>query len=86
VAKPPPSVELQSADGSLFTGIVIVDRNQPVLMLAARQAVAPRPRPPSPPPYQGSPHTSFQHHLFDEDFDDEEEQARRGEPPQWWRR
>jgi hypothetical protein len=71
-----------SADGSLFTGIVIVDRNRPVVVLAARQAAAPRPRPPNPPPYQGSPNTALQHRLFDE----EEEQARRGENPEWWRR
>jgi hypothetical protein len=80
-ARPPPGVELVSADGSLFTGIVIVDRNRPVLMLAARQACAPRPRPPDPPPYPGSPHTTLQRRLFDE-----EEEARRGETPEWWRR
>jgi hypothetical protein len=90
-----------SADGALFTGIVIVDRNRPVVMLAARQACAPRPRPPGPPvgtapPYGGSsyggssyggssyhsPSTALQHRLFDED----EEEARRGESPPFFRR
>jgi hypothetical protein len=41
-ATPPPGVELFSADGAAFTGIVIVDRNRPVVMLAARQGAAPR--------------------------------------------
>jgi hypothetical protein len=80
-----------SADGALFTGIVIVDRNRPVVVLAARQAASPRPNPPSPPattasryarPQHGSTSTALQHRLFDED----EEEAMRGETPPFWRR
>lgn len=45
-ARPPRGVELRSDDGSLFTGLVVVDRNVPVLLLAARvgeRREAPRP-------------------------------------------
>jgi hypothetical protein len=68
-ATPPPGVELFSADGAAFTGIVIVDRNRPIVMLAARQAPARRmsaspSTPPSAPRY-GSPYG--QRSLFDED-------------------
>ncbi|WP_437778941.1 hypothetical protein [Sorangium sp. So ce1097] len=41
-ATPPPGVELFSADGTAFTGLLIVDRNRPIFMLAARQGPAPR--------------------------------------------
>ncbi len=90
VAKPPPGVELVSVDGTLFTGMIIVDRNRPVMVLAARQAPGPKPRPPTPPqgpsPYSSppyhSPSTALQHRLFDED----EEAARRGETPPFWQR
>lgn len=75
VARPPPDVELHSADGSLFTGLVLVDRNRPVLMLAAQQRTAVRPSP-SPPRYHGG----LQGRLFDE----EEEYRLRDEP--YWRR
>jgi hypothetical protein len=95
-ARPPPGVELVTSDGALYSGIVVIDRNRPVAMFAARQTSGPRPRPPSPPTYggphhgppgygppgYGSPGTSLQHRLFDE----EEEAARRGESPEFWRR
>ena len=79
-ARPPPGVQLESADGTLFTGLVIVDRNRPILMLAARQTSAPRPRYQSPPGYSGSPNTTLQHRLFDE------EEERHGDVPPWWQR
>ena len=88
-ARPPPGVELQSADGSSFTGLILVDRNRPVVMFAARFASTPRPSPPSPPAYggysssQGRPPAPMQSRLFDEE---EEEMARRGETPPWFRR
>ncbi|WP_437723728.1 hypothetical protein [Sorangium sp. So ce861] len=68
-ATPPPGVELFSADGAAFTGVLIVDRNRPIVMLAARQAPARRmpaspPAPPSSPRYD-SPYG--QRSLFDED-------------------
>jgi hypothetical protein len=78
-------------DGSLFTGLIVVDRNRPVVVLCARQASAPRPRPPNPSPNSpshyggasyGSPQTALQHRLFEED----EEEARRGESPPFWQR
>ena len=67
---PPPGVELFSADGAAFTGIVIVDRNRPIVMLAARQAPAPRMQtspsiPPGSPRY--GPHPYGQRSLFDDD-------------------
>lgn len=76
VATPPEGVELYSADGSAFTGLVIVDRNRPVLMIAARQAPVRRPYTPSPTTY-GYPHR--QTSLFEED-DDEEPPWRRHQP------
>ncbi len=36
VAQPPPGVRLTSPDGSTFTGIVLVERSDVVVMLAAR--------------------------------------------------
>jgi hypothetical protein len=68
-ATPPQGVELFSADGAAFTGILIVDRNRPIFMLAARQSPAPRIHmgpsvSPSTPRY-GSPYG--QRSLFDED-------------------
>jgi len=86
-ARPPPGVELQSADGSTFTGLILVDRNRPVVMFAARYASPQRPSPPSPAygygPPPGRPPAPLQPRLFDEE---EEEQARHGETPPWWRR
>jgi hypothetical protein len=40
-AEPPRGIELRAADGSLYTGFVIVERNKPVLMLAVRQQAGP---------------------------------------------
>ena len=42
VAEPPDGVELKAADGSTFTGLVVVERSQPVVMLCIRHAPAPR--------------------------------------------
>ena len=75
VATPPEGVELCSADGSAFTGVLVVDRNKPILMIAARQAPGPRPYTPGPPTY-GSPYR--QRSLFEEE--DEESLWRRGQP------
>ena len=78
VATPPEGVELYSADGSAFTGLVIVDRNRPVLMIAARQAPVRRPYTPSSPTYShGYPYR--QTSLFEEE-DDEEPPWRRHQP------
>jgi hypothetical protein len=41
VAEPPRGIELRSADGSTYTGFVIIDRNKPILMLAARHPPGP---------------------------------------------
>jgi len=76
VATPPEGVELYSSDGSVFTGLVVVDRNKPILMLAARQPPAPRPYPTTPPTY-GYPYR--QTSLFDDD-DNDEPPWRRGQP------
>jgi hypothetical protein len=53
VAEPPDGVELKAADGSTFTGFVIVERSAPVVMLCIRHPAAPMvDRPPvvTPPP------------------------------------
>jgi hypothetical protein len=68
-AEPPPGVELHAEDGSQYTGLVAVDRNKPIAMLAVRQAAAPRAPdrpalvtpPPSPSPYHRP--------LFDPELD-----------------
>jgi hypothetical protein len=41
VAEPPAGIELRSADGSVYTGLVIVERSKPVLMLAVRHLPGP---------------------------------------------
>ena len=44
-AEPPQGVKLQSPDGTLYSGVAIVDRNNVVVLLAARHpttAIAPR--------------------------------------------
>ena len=41
VAEPPHGIELRAADGSTYTGFVIIDRNKPVLMLAVRHPPGP---------------------------------------------
>jgi len=60
-------VELRSDDGSQFTGLIIVDRNRPVLMLAARQISILR-QPNTPSPYNPRP-AAIQPRLFEEDDD-----------------
>ena len=66
-ARPPDGVQLKSSDGSSYTGFVVVERNELVMMLAVRHpagAVSPAPaRPPvvtpapreEPLPYRGYP-------------------------------
>ncbi|MCA9619288.1 MAG: hypothetical protein KC731_09700 [Myxococcales bacterium] len=49
VAHPPPGVRLVSADGATFTGVVLVERSDVVVMLAARHTPG-IPVPPSAPP------------------------------------
>ncbi len=46
-AEPPEGVKLQSPDGTLYTGVAIVDRNNVVVLLAARHSgeAAARPNP-----------------------------------------
>jgi hypothetical protein len=68
-ATPPPGVELFSADGAAFTGVVIVDCNRPIVMLAGRQGSAPRTQtspsiPPSSARYGHPPYG--QRSLFDD--------------------
>ncbi len=50
VARPPPNVRLVSDDGASFSGIVLVERSDVVIMLAARHTpgfpVASKPEPP----------------------------------------
>ena len=41
VAEPPQGIELRAADGSAYTGFVIIDRNKPILMLAVRHPPGP---------------------------------------------
>ena len=55
VAEPPAGIELRSEDGSTYTGLVILERSKPVLMLAVRHLPSPASaRPPiiTPPPIQ----------------------------------
>ena len=47
VAEPPDGVELKSKDGSSYTGFVVVERNELVMMLAVRHP--PGHTPPAPP-------------------------------------
>ena len=53
MAQPPPNVRLTSEDGTTFTGVVLVERSDVVVMLAARHPPTfPHQRAPkSPPPY-----------------------------------
>lgn len=55
-AQPPRGVRLMADDGSEFSGLVLVERNRPVLMLALRAGAAsqrePRPPPNYPTPYE----------------------------------
>ena len=37
VAQPPNGLELKSTDGSTYTGLVLVERSRPILLLAVRQ-------------------------------------------------
>jgi hypothetical protein len=57
-----------------------------VVMFAARHASAPRPSPPSPPYGYGQPQARSPAPMQPRLFDEEEEMARRGENPEWWRR
>lgn len=55
-AQPPRGVRLVADDGSEFSGVVLVERNRPVLMLALRVGAAsqrePRPQAPYATPYE----------------------------------
>lgn len=67
VARPPDGVKLISSDGSSYTGLVIVERNELVMMLAVRHPAGPLPSAPArtavvtpppreqPRPYRGYP-------------------------------
>jgi hypothetical protein len=57
VAEPPPGVELRCIDGSRYTGIVLVERNVVIAMIAFRHAPDQEASPPpeksrTPEPYQ----------------------------------
>lgn len=41
VAEPPSGVELRCNDGAAYTGLVVVERNKPVIMLAVRHPPGP---------------------------------------------
>ena len=82
-AEPPEGVELRAPDGSVYTGLVVVERNEAVLMLAVKHptlAARPAPAPVAPSSYQASslqpeqPYQSSyqQHHaqLWPEDDED----------------
>lgn len=78
-ATPPPRVVLQASDGTLYTGFVIVDRNQPVLMLAVRHDGGPRDRDPpliTPPPASSPHQQSYEH----------DHRWREGDDVPFWRR
>jgi hypothetical protein len=53
-AEPPHGVKLVAEDGSVYTGLVIIERNAPVVMLAVRHPAIRVERPPivTPPPAQ----------------------------------
>ena len=53
VARPPRGVRLVSEDGAEYSGVVIVERNEPVVMLALCVG-GPRPRAPHSVPYRQS--------------------------------
>jgi hypothetical protein len=67
-AEPPPGVELRAEDGSQYTGIVAVDRNKPIAMLAVRQAAAPR-APDRPALVTPPPSPTYRRPLFDPEDD-----------------
>jgi hypothetical protein len=64
-AEPPRGIELRSADGSVYTGFVIVERSKPVLMLAVRHL--PGPVVERAPLITPSPHRSPYGHAIDPD-------------------
>lgn len=79
-AEPPDGVELRTRDGNVYTGLVVVERNEVMLMLAIKHPTVmterrPAPSPYQPPPYQPErpPETSYQQHharLWPEDDED----------------
>ena len=76
-AEPPEGVELRAPDGSIYTGVVIVERSRAVLMLALRHptfAAEPRPAPspyqPPPPPVQSS-YQQYHGRLWPDGEDDD---------------
>lgn len=53
-ARPPRGVRLSSDDGHVYTGVLLVDRNQVVVMLAVRDARSSERERPTAPTYGGS--------------------------------
>ena len=61
-SKPPPGVELRSHDGTTYTGVLVVERSELVMMLAVRHptgTVVEHARPPIVTPPPGSQRTLF---------------------------
>ena len=64
-AEPPRGVRLYADDGSEYTGVVVLERSRPILMLAVRHAGASAPaRQPIVPPYR-APDPRQQHYGRD---------------------
>ena len=68
-AHPPEGVRLISPDGTLFTGVAIIDRNDVVVLVAARQQGPSVPRPAIPMPASSPAYASPNRHMFDDPSD-----------------
>jgi hypothetical protein len=78
-ATPPPHVILQSADGTLYTGCVIVERNRPVIMFAVRHEMSSEvAKAIVTPPGSTSTRSSY--------YQDESHRWREGDDVPFWRR
>jgi hypothetical protein len=68
-AQPPPGLELSSSDGSLYSGLALIERNKLVLVLAVKSGVAPNRPAAFQPPYRGPAPSSpcqARRHDYDE--------------------
>ncbi len=66
-AKPPPGVKLVSTDRRLYSGVAFVDRNDVVVLVAARQQGARSVQRRAPIPLSSSPSYSTNRRLFEDD-------------------
>lgn len=91
-AEPPVGIVLSAPDGSVYTGVSIVERNKVILLLAYREYGPPRASPPMPGPSprptgttydrhdEGSPYGRSALSLFDQErppYDEDEPHWRR---------